>query len=79
VQIDELFCIEDCEQAVLDFRAATEVSKFQAKQISGTERPPGMGLRSGIGSNGVIPSFLSFCLSLFLSFSYISFVRGDRG
>ena len=28
VQISELFCVEECDQAVMDFLAATEVGKF---------------------------------------------------
>jgi len=40
------------------------------------ERAQGLGLRSGIGGNGVIPFFLSFFLSVFL----LSFIcqRGRR-
>ena len=28
VQISDLFCIEDCDQAVMDIQPATEVRKF---------------------------------------------------
>ena len=31
VQISELFMIEECDQVVMDFLAATEVGKFQPK------------------------------------------------
>jgi hypothetical protein len=31
VQISELFSIEECDQAVMDFLAATEVGKFPPK------------------------------------------------
>jgi hypothetical protein len=31
VQISELFSIEECDQAVIDFLAATEVEKFPPK------------------------------------------------
>jgi hypothetical protein len=31
VQISELFSIEECNQAVMDFLAATEVGKFPSK------------------------------------------------
>jgi hypothetical protein len=31
VQISELFSIEECNQAVMDFLAATEVGKFRPK------------------------------------------------
>ena len=31
VQISELFSIEECDQAVMDILAATEVGKFPAK------------------------------------------------
>jgi len=82
VQISELFSIEECDQAVMDFLAATEVGKFPPKWSSGRERAQGLGLRSGIGSNGLyLPffPFLSFVLSFFLSFSYLSFVSGDGG
>jgi hypothetical protein len=31
VQVSELFTIEECDQAVMDFLAATEVGKFPPK------------------------------------------------
>jgi len=31
VQVSELFSTEECDQAVVDFLAATEVGKFPAK------------------------------------------------
>jgi len=79
VQISELFTIEECDQAVMDFLAATEVGKFSPKwRRSGMERAQGLGLRSGIGRNGVTPFslflsvFLSFFLSLILSLFHLS-------
>jgi hypothetical protein len=39
VKISGLLTIEECDQAVMDFLAATEVGKFQSKSKSGTERP----------------------------------------
>jgi len=44
------------------------------------ERAQGLGLRSGIGGNGVIPFFLSVFPSFFLSVFFLSFIcqRGRR-
>ena len=83
VQISELFSIEECNEAVMDFLVATEVRKFPPKsRRSAMERAQGLRLRSGIGGNGVIPFslFLSFFLLFCLSFIFhLSFVSGDEG
>jgi len=81
VQVSELFSVEECDQAVMDFLTATEAGKFPANYSSGMERAQGSGLRSGRGGDGVIPFFLSFCLSLIISLSLnFSFIcqRGRR-
>jgi len=71
VQISELFSRAECNHAVIDFLADTEVGKFTPKGSLGMERTQGSGLRSGIGGNGVIPFFPSF--------SYLSFINRDQG
>jgi len=79
VQISERFSIEECDQPVMDFLAATEVGKLLPKSSSGMERAQGLGLSRAIGGNGVIPFILSMFPSFFLSFTYLSFVSGDEG
>ena len=37
VQISELFSIEECDQAVMDFLVATDVGKFPAQMNDGME------------------------------------------
>jgi hypothetical protein len=84
VQISELFSIEECDQAVMDFLAATE---------SGSSRPNETKWRYGVGSGlraheraqssgaegaAIMGLYLSSFLSFFLSF-YLSFVSGDEG
>ena len=73
VQISELFSFEECDQAVMDLLVATEVGKFLPKsRRSGMEWAQGMGLRSGIGGNGIIP--FSLLLSFFRSVSLSLFI-----
>jgi len=82
VQVSELFNIEECDQAVMDFLAATEVGKFPPKRSSGMEQAQGLGLGGGAVGNGVILFSLSFflsfpfCLSLI---SHLSFVSREGG
>jgi len=65
--------MEECDQAVVDFLAATEVGKFRPSEWrygAGAEADSGV----GGGGNG----FISF-LSIYLSIFYLSFVSGDKG
>jgi len=77
VLISELLSIEECDQAVMDFLAATEVGNFHPGEVA-----VGSGLRAqGSGEAGVVmglDKFLSFFLSVIL-LSYLSFVNGDEG
>jgi hypothetical protein len=79
VLIIVLFSIEQLDQAVMDFLVATQVGEFLSKCSSGMQRAQGLGLRSRIGGNRVIPFFLAFFPSSFPNFSYLSFVSGDEG
>ena len=62
----------------MDFLANTEVRKFPPKGSSGVEGAQGLGLRSGIGGNGMIPFFLSFFLSFSLSLIF-DLSEGTKG
>jgi hypothetical protein len=55
--------IELCDQVVMDFMAATEVWKFSPKWSGSQELAQSLGLKRGIGGNGVNPFFRSFILS----------------
>jgi len=72
----------ECDQAVMDFLATTQVGKFPPKCIcSGMDRTQGLGLRSLIGGNGVVPFsfFLSFFLPFLLSLFPLSSFICQRG
>jgi len=49
VQISELFSIEECDQAVMDFLAATEVGKFPPKVKYEQGAGPGLGAQEQRG------------------------------
>jgi len=68
VQISELFSIEECEHAMMDFLVATEPGKFPAKRTTAWKRRRGQ-LRCGeAAAMGVsirsLCSFVSFLFSL---------------
>jgi len=80
VTISELFTIEECDQAVMDFLAATDVGKFRPKRRSGMEWAERLEARGQCWRQRDY-SILSFFLSFlpFLSFSHHSFVSWDEG
>jgi len=77
VQISELFFVEECDQAVMDFLAATEVGEFPPRWRSGMEQA--QRLTQG---RGRIPSllFFSFLFGRGLVYHLVfSSVSGDEG
>jgi len=76
VQISELFSIEECDQAVMDFLVATEVTMFLPKVKSGFRAWGSEATEVVAGFD--LSVFLSFFLVVFLSV-YLSFVNGDEG
>jgi hypothetical protein len=83
VQVSELFSRDECDQAEMDFLAATEVGKFPPKRMEGWSEQGG-GLRCGERQlQAYILSFLFLFLLVLLlcfwSFFKSSFVSGDEG
>jgi len=52
VKVSELLCIEKCDQAVMDFVAATDVGKFPPKQSGGARAAGQRVEESGLAGNG---------------------------
>jgi len=76
-QISKMISMEDCNQAVVDFPATTEVSEFPPTSTGRMEQAQGSG-----AAVQVIGLYLPFFPSVFLSFSHsricLSFVNEDE-
>jgi len=71
VQVSEQFSIEGCDQAVVDFLAATAVGKFPPKSMAVWSGHRALSSGAGGGGNGFISLYLSIC--------NLSFVSRDEG
>jgi DNA-binding ferritin-like protein (Dps family) len=81
VQVSELFSMEKCDQAMMDFLTATDVGKFPPMRVKErVEEAVSSGVFDSVVSLFGSVLFLCFLLIFLLALSLLlSFVKGDNG